>query len=223
MEKLSLPEPLQGLLDGLEHGALTNFFGEPASGKTNICMLAAVDCVAKGGTVAYVDTEGGFSFERFSQVCPGGKEALKRIAMVRPQDFADQGRAIRALKNKQSDMIVVDSAVALFRLECSETEATFEAGKELSRQLSVLNNIAISRNIPIIITSHSFRRKGGEQDVVGGDVIKYWSKSLILLEKTGRASERKATIVKHRWLPEERNVKFNIVQEGIKPAGFRIF
>jgi DNA repair protein RadB len=171
-----------------------------------------------------VDTEGGFSFERFGQICPDSREALKKISLVRPQDFEAQGRTVRALKSKQADLIVVDSVVALFRLECSpEGNYTFEAGKELSRQLSILSNIAVERSIPVIITSHSFRRRDGPAEVIGGDVIKYWSKSLILLEKTGRSSERKATIVKHRWLPEEKSVKFNIVHEGIKPAGFRIF
>jgi hypothetical protein len=36
-------------------------------------------------------------------------------------------------------------------------------------------------------------------------------------------SERKATLIKHRYLPEWGSVKFSIVNEGIKPAGFKIF
>ena len=65
--------------------------------------------------------------------------------------------------------------------------------------------------------------ENGNPDVVGGDLMKYWSKTMVYLEKTNRMSERKATIMKHRFAPEGGNVKFSIVKEGIKPSGFRIF
>ena len=45
----------------------------------------------------------------------------------------------------------------------------------------------------------------------------------MFLEHTGRMGERKATIVKHRSIPEGKSVKFEIINEGVRPSGFRIF
>jgi DNA repair protein RadB len=129
------------------------------------------------------------------------------------------------MENQDFDMVILDSAVALYRLECSEpAKETLEANKNLSRQLSVLSNIARRRNIPVIITAHTFRNwDTGENRIIGGDSIAYWSKSIVFLERTGKTSERKATVTKHRSIPEGKCVKFEIIEKGIRPSGFRIF
>ncbi|MCD6590787.1 MAG: DNA repair and recombination protein RadB [Candidatus Aenigmarchaeota archaeon] len=221
---IKLPEPLHSLMKGVEKGAITNFYGPPGVGKTNLCMLSAIECIKNGGKVFYIDTEGGFSIERLNQIV-NNESILKNIIIAGPKDFEEQGKLIRSLEKRHDiDMIVLDSAVALYRLECADpTKETLDANKELSIQLSVLSNIARKRNIPVIITAHTFKRENGENYIIGGYTIKYWSKSIVFLEHTGRMSERKATIVKHRSIPEGKSVKFMIVNEGVKPSGFRIF
>ena len=80
------------------------------------------------------------------------------------------------------------------------------------------------KDAAVLITAHTFKHwDTGLNEIVGGDAIKYWSKVMVYIEKTGRMSERKATLIKHRYLPEWGSVKFSIVNEGIKPAGFKIF
>ena len=59
--------------------------------------------------------------------------------------------------------------------------------------------------------------------MIGGEMIKYWSKAIVFLERTGKTSERKATVFKHRSLPEGSSAKFEITGSGIKPSGFKIF
>ena len=135
-------------------------------------------------------------------------------------------------------MIILDSAVSLYRIEHAELvdgikekdrkermDTVLEANRSLSRQLSMLSNLAKERKIPVLITAHAFKSwDDGMFDVVGGDAIKYWSKTMVYLEKTGKTSERKATIVKHRSRAEDGSVKFMLVDDGIKPSsGFRIF
>ena len=120
----------------------------------------------------------------------------------------------------------MDSAVALYRLEYADPmKEAIEPNRELSKQLSVLSNTAREKKMPVIITSHVFRSwETQKNEIVGGDSVRYWSKVIVFLERTGRTSERKATIIKHRWVPEGKSVKFVIVQEGIKPAsGFKLF
>jgi len=223
--KLDLPEPMNSLMEGVERGALTNFFGAPGTGKTNLCLLLAVRCVNAGGKVAYMDTEGGVSAERLSQLAGNG-EVLASIDIVEPKTFKEQGDIIRSLNKKQADLIVVDSAAALYRLEYADPQKdALEANRELSRQMSVLSTIARERNIPVVVTSHTYRNWDTDNnEIVGGDSIKYWSKAMVFLERTGKTSERSATIIKHRWLPEGKSVKFVIVQDGIKPSGgFKLF
>jgi DNA repair protein RadB len=228
---ITLPPPLDSLMGKIETKAITNFCGGPGTGKTNLCLLAALKCASSGGTVTYLDTEGGFSFERLSQLQPNYKLLLSKINLLEPKDFTEQGRMIRELQG--TDLVVVDSLSALYRLEYADSGQQksrevnvqiMEANRELSRQLSILSNFARKNDIPVIVTSHTFRKwDTGSDEIVGGDSAKYWSKAIIFLEKTGKAGERRAVLVKHRSLPEKREAKFLIVQDGIKPSGFKLF
>ncbi len=225
---VAFPEPLNALVGGLENKAITNFFGAPGTGKTNFCLMAAIDCINKGGRVTYVDTEGSLSVERLKQLALNHEDILSKMNILEPQTFTDQGKMIRELRNRETDLILVDSMVALYRLEypdekCPPSEKMGHT-RELSRQLSILSNIAREKEIPVLITCHMFRNwETKDPDVVGGELMKYWSKTIIYLERTSRMSERKATVTKHRFAPEGGNVKFQIVNDGIKPSGFRIF
>lgn len=235
MEEITLPEPLHGLIKGLERKSLINFYGGPGTGKTNLCLMAALDCARKGGRAVYIDSEGGFSVERVKQLSSDWKSLLERISIVEPKTFEEQGRIIRSLGRHESDLVIVDSMVALYRLEYAdrmdetksgkkEFDLVMEANRELSKQLSLLSSLAREKNIPVLITTHTFRHKEtGINELVGGDAIRYWSKTIVFIEKTGRMSERRATVMKHRHVPEMGQAKFDIIQSGIKPSGFRIF
>jgi len=229
---ITLPAPFDSLLREIESKAITNFFGGPGAGKTNLCLLAALNCIdSNGGTVTYIDTEGGFSFERLAQLFPTYKLVLNRINLLEPKSFQEQGEMIRNLA--KTDLLIVDSVSALYRLEYADSEQKkqrevnahiMEANRELSKQLSILSTFARKNDIPVIVTSHTFKNwETGRDEIVGGDTVKYWSKGIVFLEKTGRSGERKAVLVKHRSQPEGKEVKFVIVQEGIKPSGFKLF
>ncbi len=234
---ISLPEPVGSLLKKIESASITNFYGGPGTGKTNMCIFAVLECLKSGGSAIFIDTEGGLSMERIGQIEPDCQNLLKRMGIIQPKTFGEQGKIIRELEKQKTDLIVLDSAVALYRLEYADglaenglkranstDEQILTANRELSKQLSILSGIARNKNIPVIITAHTFRNfKTGEDDMIGGELIKYWSKAIVFLEKTGKTSERKATVVKHRSLPEGSSAKFDIIESGIKPAGFKIF
>src|SRR3989338_9969881 len=99
--KLKISKPLDSLLlGGVEAGALTNFCGPPGSGKTNICMLAAISAVESGKKVIYIDTEGGFSFERFQQLAKENTDKiLNGIMFLEPRTFKEQEEAIKKCKS----------------------------------------------------------------------------------------------------------------------------
>ncbi len=224
--KLKLPEPMHALLSGIELGALTNFYGAPGTGKTNLCLLASIESVKNGGKVIYIDTEGGFSGERLSQLVPDPDSVLSKIILIEPKDFKEQGDVIRGLEKKEADLVILDSAAALYRLEYADPDKeALPANRELSRQMAALSSLARKKKIPVIVTSHTYRNwETDKHEIVGGDSVKYWSKVLVFLERTGKMAERNATVIKHRWIPEGKSVKFVITQDGIKPAsGFKIF
>jgi len=226
MDILALPHPLDELLGGLERGTVTNIYGAPGTGKTNICMHAVIEAVRRGDSVVYIDTEGSFSTERLKQLAPDWENIAGKITIIEPSSFAEQGKIIRNLK--PAGLIVLDSAVSLYRLEHAENdrkEDIMKANRELSKQIAVLSKLARGNGSVVLITAHMFQSwDTGEHDVVGGESLKYWSKALVLLERTGKMSERKATLIKHRWLPEGKSVKFMLSDDGIVPStGFRLF
>ncbi|MBI4177380.1 MAG: DNA repair and recombination protein RadB [Candidatus Aenigmarchaeota archaeon] len=221
--KLRLAKPLDNLLlGGVEAGALTNFCGPPGTGKTNICMLAAINAVAAGKKVIYIDTEGGFSFERFKQLAAENTDSvLNEIIFFEPRNFKEQEEAIKKCKSLVDKggigLVVLDSSVALYRLEYAETDDVMKANKTLGIHLSILSAVARDFKIPVIITTHVFRKNDSELlDVIGGDAMKYWCKSIILIEKSGSMGERSATIVKHRSMPEGKSVNFLLTDSGIE-------
>jgi DNA repair protein RadB len=221
---LILPEPLFSLIKGLERRAVTNFYGAPGTGKTNICLISAIEVLKTGGQVVYVDTEGSFSFDRFRQLSKN-ENYLDKLKILEAKSFKEQSKIIRNLQEIEADLIVVDSAVSLYRLESSENNGySVEANRELSKQLSILSNIARERSIPVIITSHTFKNwETGENEIIGGDPMRYWSKAMIFIEKTNKMGERKVIVTKHRSIEEGKSVKLQITEDGIKPSKFSIF
>ena len=72
-------KPIDNLLGGgLARGVVTQVYGPPAAGKTNLALSAAVRAAADGESVLYVDTEG-LSVDRFEQL------ARERASEGRPE------------------------------------------------------------------------------------------------------------------------------------------
>src|SRR4030042_3888574 len=98
---IPLPEPLSSIIARLEPKTITNFYGGPGTGKTNLCLLAAVECIKSGGSVTYIDTEGGFSKERLCQLTKSPDHCLQRITLLEPKTFEEQGMLIRTLEKEK--------------------------------------------------------------------------------------------------------------------------
>jgi len=208
-------EPLDKLLNGgVERGIISNFYGESGSGKTNVCIQVAAEVAKNGGNVAYIDTEAGFSPERFVQIA--GEEELENLFLKDATDFDEQKSAIESLDEFKEDveLIIVDSMVSLYRLQVNGDNAN-EVNQELSRQLSELSKIARKHNIAVMVTNQvytSFEKE--ELELVGRDVPRYWSKCLVKLSKEDK-NIRKAEISKHRSLPEGKEIRFGLSDDGL--------
>ncbi|MBU5678539.1 MAG: DNA repair and recombination protein RadB [Candidatus Aenigmatarchaeota archaeon] len=219
-QKLPTKSPLDKLLDGgIEKDTITNIYGEPGSGKTNIAMLCTISCIEQEKKALFIDTEGGFSFDRFKQLTKENfPEYIKNIIFIMPKTWEEQIKCIENLEKilEQEDvgLIIIDSIVSLYRLEISE-ENFQKVNRELSRQYAILSNISRSRNIPTLVTNQVYS-VSGKIELTSRLIGKYWSKALIKLEKLDSPNHRLATIIKHRSLPEGEKIEFEITKDGLK-------
>lgn len=215
--------PIDKLLDGgLDDDVITAIYGPSASGKTNIALITTINSVLSGKKAIFIDTEGGVSFERIRQISKDNFEfILKNIIFFRPINFQEQKRDIFQLykyvkeRSVEVGLIVIDSISMLYRLERGDQEVR-EVNIELAKQLQILSEISRRYNIPVLVTNQVYSPFNDKDrvEIVGGDLIKYWSKCLIEL-KILQNGARMAILRKHRYLPENKYVKFKIVEEGI--------
>lgn len=214
---------LDSLLEGgFEPEIISTIYGPAGSGKTNIAILCAVGCARDAKKVIYVDTESSFSVERLKQIAPDYEDVLDKLVILKPTNFEEQVSAFDKLKDIikiDSDnigIIIIDTISMLYRLEMGKSEKIYEINKELGKQMGWLSEIAVKKKIPVLMTNQvyaSFEDKN-KVNMVGGDILKYWSKCLLELQITGDGN-RKAILRKHRSQPEGKEVMFKIVHTGI--------
>jgi len=219
-------ECINQLLDGgYEKNIITTIYGPAGAGKTNLMLIALCNCISKGGKVLYVDTEGSFSVDRVNQILPNFSTMAKQVTFLRPYTFDEQKQAVVKVKetvekdSKEFSLIIIDSIAMLYRLEVGKTLDVQFVNKELGLQLGMLTEITRKYAIPILIANQVYSDFDNPNGIkmVGGDLLKYTSKCLIELKK-GHHGLRVATLMKHRSLPEGREVAFRIVQGGIEIA-----
>ncbi len=214
-------EILDRLLEGgYERDVITTIYGPAGSGKTLLCMLAALNEIKQGRKVVYVDTEGGFSVERLKQLTPNAAQVLDKMVFLKPTTFEDQRKAFERLKSAITDrtgLVVVDTIAMLYRIEIGKRDDVYETNKDLGIQLSYLNEIVRKKKIPVLITNQVYADFENPQSVkmVGGDILKYTSKCLLELLKL-HGSRRKVVMRKHRSIPDGKFELFDIVEKGIQ-------
>ena len=206
---------------GIEKGSITQFYGPPGSGKTNISLKMLVQCAKNGKKAVFIDTEGGLSIERMKQISGEDFDTFaENIIVLEPTTFEEQDEAIKRIEysiksgEEKIDLIILDSAVALYRLkEGGQTEIN----RELGKQMGLLSRLARKHNIAVIVTNHIYSvfDEEGVIEPVGGTILKYWSKIIIELVKDENG-ERYAVLKRHRSKPDGLKAKFEIVNRGLR-------
>lgn len=207
---------------GVEKGGLTQFYGPPGSGKTNIVLKLMVQCVKKGKKAIFIDTEGGLSIERIKQISRDEFDKFAdNIIVFEPTTFKEQDDVLKKVENileskkENIEILVLDSAVALYRIK--EGNST-QINRELGKQMALLSRIARKHNIAVVITNHIYSVFDGNNliEPVGGTILKYWSKIMVELERGDENGERYAVLKRHKSKPEGLKVRFWIVEDGLK-------
>lgn len=220
---------------GYETDIITTIYGPAGSGKTNLCILCAINSARLKKKVIYIDTENNFSLERFKQICSSINlnyaKILNDLVFLRPSSFEEQKKTFEKLNdilNNKMGLVIIDSIAMLYRLEMGKSKDIYNINAELGKQIAFLKEIAGKKNIPVLITNQVYADFEDKEKInmVGGDLLKYGSKCLIELQITP-SGNRRAVLRKHRSIPEETEITFKIVEGGIlgtkEGKGFKLF
>ncbi|MGZ7095328.1 MAG: DNA repair and recombination protein RadB [Methanobacterium sp.] len=206
---------------GIEKGCITQFYGPPGSGKTNIALKLLIQCARNEKKSVFIDTEGGLSIERVKQISGDDFEKnAGNIIVFEPTTFKEQNEVLQKIENslksgsEDIDLIILDSAVALYRLK---EDNQVELNRELGKQMGLLSRLSRKYGIAVIITNHIYSLFDEENTIepVGGTILKYWSKIIVELEKKDNG-DRFAVLKRHKSKKEGAMVKFEIIERGLK-------
>lgn len=212
----ALDELLEG---GLARGAITQVYGPPAAGKSTLAMSTSVATAVQGCEVLYLDTEG-LSIDRLEQIGATAEadleSVLERIKVSRAHDFDDQAARIREAGSMadDADLIVLDSATALYRVQQGAEDDEGEALDRLGDQLAYLLSLARRYDLAVLITNQVFIDPDEETiRPLGGDTVAHWSETIIRLDRF-RGGRRKLTLEKHPSPSEETAMMMELTDGG---------
>jgi DNA repair protein RadA len=221
---------------GLETQAMSEFYGEFGSGKTQIAHQLAVNVQLppeKGGlngSVIIVDTENTFRPERIKDMAEGVgldyEDVLKNIHVARAYNSNHQillvekaGELANELKNTEKPirLIIIDSATAHFRSEYVGRGTLANRQQKINKHLHDALRFADINNAVVMITNQVMVRPdaffGDPTRPIGGHIVGHTATFRIYLRKS-KGEKRIAKLVDSPNLPEAEAV-FSVSKAGI--------
>src|SRR3989475_6952076 len=191
------------LLGGIETQAVTEFYGEFGSGKSQICHTLCATAAQSTGSVGldggtiYIDTEGTFRPERVDQIARTREldhiQVLRSVSVCKVYNSShlelivkDLGRYIIEFKAK---LVIIDSIISLHRAEFAGRGTLADRQQKLNSILHRLVRLAEIFNIAIIITNQVQASPdtffGDPTKAAGGNIIGHSSTYRVYLRKSG--------------------------------------
>ncbi|MFZ3385371.1 MAG: DNA repair and recombination protein RadA [Candidatus Methanoperedens sp.] len=228
---------------GVESQAITEFYGEFGSGKTQVGHQMAVNVQLPKeeggleGSVIIIDTENTFRPERITQMVMGlsakhGKEYdpeefLKNIHVAKAYNSNHQILLVDtasdlALKLRDTDMpvrlLIVDSLTAHFRAEYVGRGTLADRQQKLNKHMHDLMKFASLYNAAIIVTNQVMSKPdaffGDPTKPIGGHIVGHTATFRLYLRKS-KGEKRIARLVDSPNLPEGEAI-FSVTTEGLK-------
>ncbi|KAH7856373.1 hypothetical protein Vadar_000667 [Vaccinium darrowii] len=212
---------------GIETMSITEAFGEFRSGKTQLahtlCVSTQLPTSMKGGNgkVAYIDTEGTFRPDRIVPIAERfGMDAgavLDNIIYARAYTYEHQYNLLLGLAAKMSEepfrLLIVDSVIALFRVDFTGRGELAERQQKLAQMLSRLTKIAEEFNVAVYMTNQVIADPGGGMFIsdpkkpAGGHVLAH-AATIRLMFRKGKGEQRVCKVFDAPNLPEAEAISF---------------
>jgi DNA repair protein RadA len=218
------------LAGGIETQAVTEFYGEFGSGKTQIChtLCVMVQQPKEGGGLEgraiYVDSENTFRPERIATIAEARdlnpQSILDSIIVAKAYNSSHQELIVSELGNQVrkvgAKLVVVDSAVAHYRAEFLGRGTLSERQQRLNKFIHALVRTSEIYNLAVVVTNQVQSAPdtffGDPTKATGGHVFAHTSTYRIYVKKTGR--NRVARMVDSPYHPE-REALFTLNEKGI--------
>ena len=225
----SLNELLGG---GVETQAITEFYGEFGSGKTQLGLQLAVTVQLprdKGGLEGHaiiIDTENTFRPERVAQMARGlvldPDEVLNRIHVGRAYNSHQQvlmvEKARELAKKFPVKLLGVDSLTGAFRAEYIGRGRLADRQQKINVHMHELARFGDLQNAAVVVTNQVHAKPdaffGDPTRPIGGHIVGHTSHFRIYLRK-GKAGKRVCRLVDSPHLPENEAL-ISILEEGIR-------
>lgn len=236
----SLDELLGG---GVETQAITEFYGEFGSGKTQVGHQMAVNVQLPieegglGGSVIIIDTENTFRPERITQMVEGlstrngvdydPTEFLRNIHVARAYNSNHQILLVEnatelAEKMKETQkpvrLLIVDSLTAHFRSEYVGRGTLADRQQKLNKHLHDLMKFAHLYNAAVLVTNQVMAKPdtffGDPTKPIGGHIVGHTATFRLYLRKS-KGDKRIARLVDSPNLPEGEAI-FSVTTQGLK-------
>ena len=222
---------------GIETQAITEFYGEFGSGKTQIAHQLAVNVQLPeeqgglNGSAIIIDTENTFRPERIVEMANAlgiePEEALKNIHVARAYNSNHQMLLVEkavelAEELKESEkpvrLLVIDSATAHFRSEYVGRGTLADRQQKINKHLHDALRFGILFNAAVMITNQVQARPdvffADPTKPIGGHIVAHTATFRVYLRKS-KGEKRIARLVDSPYLPEG-EVVFAVLREGIR-------
>jgi len=216
---------------GVETQAITEFYGEYGSAKTQISHQLATNVQLPeeegglGREVIYLDTEDTFTPTRIEQMAEHNgqdvDETLENIHVARAFNsdhqmlLADQAQDICA--ENDVGLIIVDSLTAQFRSDYVGRGELAPRQQKLNKHMNTLLRLANSHNLAVVVTnqvmSNPDQMFGDPTKAIGGHIVAHNSAVRLYLRKS-KKDKRVARLVDSPYMPEAEAV-FKVKDQGI--------
>jgi DNA repair protein RadA len=222
---------------GIETVAVTQFYGQPGSGKTQLChCLATIVTQPKshgglGAKALYIDTEGTFRSERIQEISESRgfdiDQVFNNIMVADVQDVCEQEAVLKEAESsivisQNVKLLLVDSLINHYKAEYPGRSMLAERQHKINVTMHQLQKIARTCRVAVVITNQvqyepdSFVNYRSEPMAIGGYVLAHASTHILRLRPSG-TDRRTAIVVKSPSYPPT-DARFSLGEKGIEDS-----